>query len=97
MLSIDVRTRFLRRSLWSESALAALALSLAFFTYSAQVPAQDWVFEGTFEGDPSAPSQALLPRSFEYVTPHRSHPKEQFARPHGYRMDKGPIGSRRPR
>lgn len=55
--------------------LGALILSCA-------ARAQDWAFEETFDGDPAAPSQALLPRSFEYVATHRTHPKEMFTRPY---------------
>jgi hypothetical protein len=33
-----------------------------------------WAFEETFDGDPAAPSQALLPRSFGYAVTHRTHP-----------------------
>lgn len=39
----------------------------------------EWAFEETFDGDPSAPSQSLLPRTFDYVVTHRSHPKEHFS------------------
>lgn len=42
----------------------------------------DWAFEERFDGDPGSPSQALLPRSFEYVATHRSHPKEHFTKPY---------------
>ena len=38
-----------------------------------------WAFEETFDGDPSAPSQSLLPRTFDYVVTHRTHPKEHFS------------------
>ncbi len=44
-----------------------------------------WAFEETFDGDPAAPSQDLLPRTFDYVATHRSHPKEHFT------MDYGPF------
>lgn len=37
-----------------------------------------WAFYETFDGDPSAPSQALLPRSFDYVVTHRTHPAEHL-------------------
>ncbi len=37
-----------------------------------------WAFEETFDGDPSAPSQALLPTNFDYVVTHRTHPKAHF-------------------
>lgn len=35
-----------------------------------------WAFQETFNGVPSSPSQALLPRSFDYTVTHRSHPAE---------------------
>lgn len=33
-----------------------------------------WAFEETFDGDPPSPSQDLLPRTFDYVVTHRTHP-----------------------
>ncbi len=39
-----------------------------------------WAFEETFDGVPPAPSQDLLPRSFDYVVTHRQHPQEQFSK-----------------
>lgn len=44
------------------------------------VAASPWAFEETFDGDPPAPSQALLPRTFDYVVTHRTHPMEQFTK-----------------
>lgn len=41
---------------------------------------QQWAFEETFDGDPAAPSQDLLPRRFEFVATHRTHPQEIFTR-----------------
>ncbi len=40
----------------------------------------EWAFEETFDGDPSAPSQELLPDNFDYVATHRSHPKDHFTK-----------------
>ncbi|MCP4425201.1 MAG: hypothetical protein GY803_11960 [Chloroflexi bacterium] len=37
-----------------------------------------WAFEETFDGDPDAPSQALLPQTFDYAVTHRTHPGEHF-------------------
>ncbi|MCB0127078.1 MAG: hypothetical protein KDE31_35445 [Caldilineaceae bacterium] len=37
-----------------------------------------WAFVETFDGDPSSPSQDLLPRSFDYVVTHRTHPAEHL-------------------
>ena len=37
-----------------------------------------WIFEETFDGDPPAPSQDLLPRSFDYAVTHRTHPAVHF-------------------
>ena len=42
-----------------------------------------WAFEETFDGDPASPSQALLPRSMNYVVTHRSHPQEHFTKQFG--------------
>ncbi|MEM8962873.1 MAG: hypothetical protein AAGD38_15415 [Acidobacteriota bacterium] len=39
-----------------------------------------WVFEETFDGDPAAPSQLLLPGDFDYVVTHRTHPQELFTK-----------------
>jgi len=39
-----------------------------------------WAIEETFDGDPTAPSQALLPKSFDYVVTHRTHPAEHFTK-----------------
>jgi len=40
-----------------------------------QLPGEPgWAFEELFTGDPSAPSQTLLPKTFDYVVTHRSHP-----------------------
>ena len=70
----------LRRTLFPSLSLALLVpISIA----DAQVGAGDstaWAFEETFDGDPNQPSQAQLPRSFEYVATHRSHPQEQFTK-----------------
>ena len=53
-------------------------------TSLAQVQVNDdgveWALEETFDGDPPAPSQDLLPRNFDYVATHRQHPQEQFTR-----------------
>jgi hypothetical protein len=37
-----------------------------------------WTFNATFDGQPSSPSQALLPRTFDYAVTHRSHPGEHL-------------------
>ncbi len=39
-----------------------------------------WAFEETFTGNPASPSQGLLPRTFEYVVTHRSHPGDHFTK-----------------
>ncbi len=38
----------------------------------------NWVFEETFDGDPSAPSQALLPNNFDFAVTHRTLYTEHF-------------------
>ncbi|MEM7797644.1 MAG: hypothetical protein AAF633_00520 [Chloroflexota bacterium] len=40
----------------------------------------EWALEETFDGDPAAPSQDLLPDNFNYVITHRTHPQEQFTK-----------------
>lgn len=37
-----------------------------------------WAFEETFDGDPPAPSQELLPQNFDFAVTHRTHPSEHF-------------------
>jgi len=39
-----------------------------------------WAFQETFDGDPATPSQDLLPRNFDYVVTHRTHPGEHFSK-----------------
>lgn len=48
-----------------------------------------WAFEETFDGDPSAPSQDLLPQTFDYVVTHRTHPTEHFQEFESYPADHG--------
>ena len=38
----------------------------------------EWALEETFDGDPAAPSQELLPKNFDYAVTHRSHPGDHF-------------------
>lgn len=40
----------------------------------------EWALEETFTGNPTAPSQDLLPRYFDYVVTHRTHPAEHFTK-----------------
>ena len=55
-------------------ALAAASVLLLAGGLRGQVPVA-WAFEETFDGlAPSSPSQALLPRTFDYVVTHRTHP-----------------------
>ncbi len=42
--------------------------------------AAPWAFSEGFDGDPSAPSQTLLPQTMDYVVTHRTHPKEHFTK-----------------
>ncbi len=39
-----------------------------------------WAFEENFTSNPQAPSQSDLPRNFEYVVTHRTHPQEHFTK-----------------
>ena len=49
-----------------------------------------WAFEETFESYPKRPSQRLLPRTFDYVVTHRSHPESHFTANFGpYPADHG--------
>jgi hypothetical protein len=60
--------------------VATTAFGLATATATAQSPEPVWAFEETFDGDPAAPSQTLLPETFEYVVTHRTHPQEHFTK-----------------
>ncbi len=64
--------RFAWFARWPKTVVVALVLAMP------TVAAAPWAFEETFGGDPPAPSQALLPRSFDYVVTHRTHPMERF-------------------
>lgn len=48
-----------------------------------------WAFAETFDGDPAAPSQALLPRAFDYVVTHRTLPGEHRKEFDPYPADHG--------
>jgi len=41
---------------------------------------EKWAFLETFDGDPSSPSQSLLPNEMDYVVTHRTHPQEHFTK-----------------
>jgi hypothetical protein len=53
------------------------------------IPNHNWAFEETFDLDPVAPSQSLLPKTFDYVVTHRTHPKEHFKVFNTYMADHG--------
>jgi len=57
-----------------------LNLALVLLSSSAMANADQWAFHEQFKGDPSAPSQSLLPQSMDYVVTHRTHPKEHFTK-----------------
>ncbi|MEM9057987.1 MAG: hypothetical protein AAGD86_10945 [Pseudomonadota bacterium] len=66
-------------------AAAALPVPLPGPTYT-----DVWAYEQTFDGDPAAPSQALLPADMEFVATHRTHPQEQFTKAYApYLADHG--------
>ncbi|MEM7799170.1 MAG: hypothetical protein AAF633_08275 [Chloroflexota bacterium] len=54
-----------------------------FDVYEGATQEQAWAFEETFDGHPSSPSQDALPRNFNYVITHRSHPQEHFTKEFG--------------
>lgn len=58
----------------------SLVLLFSAATLSAFAQPVQWALEETFDGDPPAPSQDLLPRNFDYVVTHRNHPQEQFSK-----------------
>lgn len=79
-----------RTQRWIFSAqITVLALSaLMLQSVSAQAP--NWAFEENFDNaDPSSPSQALLPRTFDYAVTHRIHPKDILNSFPTYRADHG--------
>ncbi|MEM1142170.1 MAG: hypothetical protein AAGI88_06245, partial [Pseudomonadota bacterium] len=85
-----MKSRFQTLVLAALVAVSTSSISENSFSQSTPDPVFTWAFEETFDGDPSAPSQDLLPRSFEYVATHRSHPKEMFSKPYAaYPADHG--------
>ncbi|NJN64814.1 MAG: hypothetical protein HC882_07985 [Acidobacteria bacterium] len=50
---------------------------------------ENWAFEETFDSEPRSPSQDLLPRRFDYVATHRTHPST----PDGIDPTTGSYGS----
>ena len=65
------------RSGWYTKAVQATLIATVLLP---PVVASPWALEETFDGDPPSPSQALLPRNFDYVVTHRTHPQEQFTK-----------------
>lgn len=54
---------------------AALALLVAVgWQATGRAQPVSWAFEETFDGQPASPSHALLPKTFDYVVTHRTHP-----------------------
>lgn len=63
----------------------ATVVVIAWGLLSSNVDAQPsaetvWALEEEFQSNPSAPSQTSLPRNFEYVATHRTHPQEHFTK-----------------
>ncbi len=53
---------------WALAVLMGMPLSLS---------AQNWALVETFDGlDPASPSQTMLPRNFDFVVTHRTHPRD---------------------
>jgi len=59
-----------------------LVVGFCFFleALNAQTTDYEWAFEEEFTNSPASPSQEALPRSFEYVATHRTHPQEHFTK-----------------
>lgn len=53
-------------------------------------PAKQWAYEETFDGDPTAPTQDLLPDDIDFAVTHRTHPAEHFRVFDAYPADHGP-------
>lgn len=47
----------------------------------------NWAFEETFDFDPPAPSQDLLPDTFDFAVTHRTHPNDHFSSFNSYLAD----------
>ncbi len=86
---VTIFTKKLRQR-WLNHQLTTIAFSITLCCtllglQTQSTSAQDttiWALEETFDGDPSSPSQSLLPRNFDYVVTHRSHPMHQFTKPY---------------
>ena len=65
---------------------------LGVFSENAEAQTLSWAFEERFDGamfNPSSPSQTVLPRTFDYVVTHRTHPKNHVSFPKPYLADHG--------
>lgn len=75
--SSAIATQFVSRRYGGAHLFSCALLALAYATPAAaqQVP---WALEATFDGHPSAPSQSLLPNTFDFVATHRTLPGDQM-------------------
>ncbi len=48
---------------------------------------EQWAYEETFDGDPTAPAQNLFPPALDFSVTHRTHPKEHFRQFESYLAD----------
>lgn len=58
----------------------AVSLFIMAFNIHSAYGSDRWALIERFRGDPSSPSQTLLPDNFDYVVTHRTEPKEQFTK-----------------
>ena len=84
----DRRPR-LRLALLAFALIVPLLVVAPSATGEAQESPAAWALYETFDGDPAAPSQAMLPDTFDYVVTHRTHPQEHFTRLMQFPADHG--------
>lgn len=82
---MNLKVRFIRQD-WLVRALAlcvkTMVISILLFVnaIAQSTDVDSWALEETFQRNPSSPSQDDLPRNFEYVATHRTHPQEHFTK-----------------
>ena len=62
------------------TAVSLILAGIGNTSFATEVKFSDtWALQETFDGNPASPSQADLPRNFEYVATHRTHPQDHFS------------------
>lgn len=75
----------IKDTLQADTPLSVRVFSIAVFLFICltardAISANRWALTERFSGDPESPSQALLPKNFDFVVTHRTQPKEQFSK-----------------